>query len=96
MIASLAIYAGIDQYGFLVTPYRVVAGNKVDADYRYLRADEEMKAVLAPPESVNLETSKVKQDMLIARINGDLAQVKGGDVQYIDISPKQTVAISAR
>ncbi len=55
LIASLAIYAGIDEYGFLITPYRVVTGGKVNADVKYLRADEEMKSVLAPPEVVNPE-----------------------------------------
>ena len=95
LIASLSIYAGVDAYGFLITPYRVVEGGKVNGEVKYLRADEEMKTVLAPPESVDPKTGKVKSDMLLARVNGDLQQVKGGDVAYIDISPKQTVAISA-
>ena len=95
LIASLSIYAGIDEYGFLITPYRVVENNKVNTVTRYLRADEEMKSVVAPPEVVNIESQKVKQEMVLARVNGELNQIKGGDVQFVDISPKQTVAISA-
>lgn len=98
LIASLAIYAGIDAYGFLITPYRVVENGKVKAGkdgVRYLRADEEMKSVLAPPETVNPETSKVKQELLLGRVNGDLQQIRGSEINYVDISPKQTVAISA-
>ena len=49
LIASLAIYADIDDYGFLITPYRVVKDSKVNGQHKYLRADEEMKSVLAPP-----------------------------------------------
>ena len=53
LIASLAIYADIDEYGFLITPYRVVKDGKVNGEHKYLRADEEMKAVLAPPDVVD-------------------------------------------
>jgi DNA-directed RNA polymerase subunit beta len=95
LIASLAIYAGIDEYGFLITPYRVVESGKVNGGVKYLRADEEMKSVVAPPEVVNPESSKVKQELVLARVNGELNQIKGAEVQYVDISPKQTVAISA-
>src|ERR1035437_10171122 len=95
LIASLAIYAGIDAYGFLITPYRGVENGKVNGGEKDLRPDEEMKSVVAPPEVVNHETSKVKQDMVLARVNGELNQIRGADVQYVDISPKQTVALSA-
>ena len=95
LIASLSIYAGVDDYGFLITPYRVVENGKVNGEHRYLRADEEMKAVLAPPEVASPESGKVRQDLLLARVNGDLQQVRGTEINYVDISPKQTVAISA-
>ncbi len=95
LIASLSIYAGVDDYGFLTTPYRVVENGKVNGEHKYLRADEEMKAVLAPPEVVTPDTGKVRQDLLLARVNGDLQQVRGSEINYVDISPKQTVAISA-
>ncbi len=95
LIASLSIYAGVDDYGFLTTPYRVVENGKVNGEHKYLRADEEMKAVLAPPEVASPESGKVRQDLLLARVNGDLQQVRGTEINYVDISPKQTVAISA-
>ena len=41
------------------------------------------------------DTGKVRQDLLLARVNGDLQQVRGSEINYVDISPKQTVAISA-
>ncbi len=95
LIASLSIYASVDEYGFLITPYRVVEDGKVNGHTRYLRADEEMKAILAPPEVVNPKTHEVRTDLILARQNGDLQQVRGSDVNYVDISPKQLVAVSA-
>ena len=52
LIASLSIYADLDEYGFLITPYRVVKDGKVNGEHKYLRADEEMKSILAPPDVV--------------------------------------------
>jgi DNA-directed RNA polymerase subunit beta len=95
LIASLSIYSGVDAYGFLVTPYRVVGGRgKVGGDVKYLRADEEMRSVLAPPDCVAAD-GKIMGEQVLARRHGDLATVPAKDVQYIDISPKQTVGVSA-
>ncbi|MHC4796655.1 MAG: DNA-directed RNA polymerase subunit beta, partial [Planctomycetota bacterium] len=95
LIASLSIYSTVDDYGFLVTPYRKVEKNKVNGEIDYLRADEEMRAVLAPPEVVNPESGKLKEGTVLARVNGDLATVESGEVDFVDISPKQTVGVSA-
>ncbi len=94
LIASLAIYSDIDDYGFLITPYRVVEDGKVNGKHKYLRADEEMKAILGPPDAIDKD-GVVKKGMLLARVQGDLATVPSKDVQYIDISPRQTVSVSA-
>ncbi|MGC4030184.1 MAG: DNA-directed RNA polymerase subunit beta [Tepidisphaeraceae bacterium] len=94
LIASLSIYSDIDDYGFLVTPYRVVEDSKVNGAVKYLRADEEMKSVLAPPDSVDKDGALPKGQVL-ARVHGDLATLPSRDVQYVDISPKQMVSVSA-
>ena len=95
LIASLAIFATVDEYGFLLTPYRKVKNGKVTDDVDYLRADEEMKAIFAPPSTVDTETNKVKKGMVLARKSGELAQVSSDEVDYVDISPKQIVGVSA-
>ncbi len=96
LIASLAIYSDIDDYGFLITPYRVVgADGKVNGQHKYLRADEEMKAVLAPPDVVEKDKHTLKKGLVLARVQGDLASVPSKEVQYVDISPRQTVSVSA-
>jgi DNA-directed RNA polymerase subunit beta len=94
LIASLSIYADLDEYGFLVTPYRVVKDGKVNGESKYLRADEEMKSILAPPDAVEKD-GHLKKGMILARVEGDLATVGHKDIQYVDISPRQTVSVSA-
>jgi DNA-directed RNA polymerase subunit beta len=94
LIASLSIYADLDEYGFLTTPYRVVENGKVNGKHVYLRADEEMKSVLAPPDAIDRDGTFGK-GLVLARVQGDLSTVPARDVQYVDISPRQTVSVSA-
>ena len=94
LIASLSIYSDIDEYGFLITPYRVVKDGKVNGDHKYLRADEEMKSILAPPDVVEKDHA-LRKGFVLARVQGDLAQVNSKEIQYVDISPRQTVSVSA-
>jgi DNA-directed RNA polymerase subunit beta len=94
LIASLAIYADLDEYGFLITPYRVVKEGKVNGEHKYLRADEGMKSILAPPEAVEKD-GHFKKGAVLARVQGDLATVPSKEIQYVDISPRQTVSVSA-
>ena len=60
----------------------------------YLRADEEMKVTIAPADVVDND-GRVKKGHVLARVDGDLAQVDGSEISYIDISPKQIVGVSA-
>ncbi|MHC4225906.1 MAG: DNA-directed RNA polymerase subunit beta [Planctomycetota bacterium] len=95
LIASLAIFAGVDEYGFLLTPYSRVKNGKVTKQVDYLRADEEMKAIFAPPSVVNAKTDKIDKGFVLARKGGELAEVQSNEVDYVDISPKQIVGVSA-
>lgn len=95
LISSLAIFSQIDQYGFLLTPYMKVSKGKVTDEVEYLRADEDMRAIIAAPGTVDVETSKIKEGMVLAMQGGVLTQVDSKDVDYVDVSPKQTVGVSA-
>ncbi len=98
LISSLSIYAGVDEYGFLTTPYRKVEKSKVTDKIVYLRADEEMETVLAPPDVVEKDDKGgfgIPEEHVLARVSGELSMVGGDDVDCLDISPKQTVGISA-
>ena len=94
LIASLGIYSSIDEYGFLLTPYQKVENGKVAGKVAHLRADEEMKAVLAPTESLDKE-GRLKSGAILARVNGELAEVDSSKVDFVDIAPKQIVGVSA-
>src|SRR5437867_8895673 len=94
LIASLSIYAELVEYGFLITPYRVVDDGKVNGQHKYLRVDEEMKSILAPPDVVEKD-GHLKKGSVLARVQGDLATVPSKEIEYVDISPRQTVSVSA-
>ena len=94
LICSLGIYSGIDEYGFLLTPYRVVKDGVMQEEVVQLRADEEMKAILTPCDSLD-ENGRLKSGMVLARVDGELAEAPASQVQYVDIAPKQIVGVSA-
>ena len=95
LISSLAIFCMIDGYGFLLTPYRKVKNGRVTEEIDYLRADEDMKAVIAAPGTVDQQTGKIEKGMVLAMKGGELAQVSSDEVDYVDISTKQIVGVSA-
>ncbi|MEY4614813.1 DNA-directed RNA polymerase subunit beta [bacterium] len=94
LISHLSIYAGVDDYGFLITPYRSIKKRKLTSDVNWLRADEEALANLAPADAPS-DGQKITEDRIIARHEGDFKQVAADELQYIDISPKQMVGVSA-
>jgi len=94
LISHLSIYARVDEYGFLITPYRGVHKKKLTNDVRWLRADEESLAYLAPADT-GTDHEKIAPERVIARFGGDFGYVGSETVQYIDISPKQMVGVSA-
>jgi DNA-directed RNA polymerase subunit beta len=95
LIASLAIFAKIDEYGFLLTPYRRVENGKATDKVDYLRADEDMKSVIAAPNTFDQETNKIQKGIVLAMKHGELAQVASQDVDFVDVSAKQVVGVSA-
>ncbi len=98
LISSLGIYATVDEYGFLTTPYQKVNRGRPTGETMMLRADEEMEGVLAPPDALDFTqrgTQKLPEDHVMARAMGEVKIVDGKEVDYLDISPKQTVGVSA-
>jgi len=94
LIASLSIYADVDEYGFLVTPYYKVEKGQIK-DVVYLRADEEMEAILSPTDVIKPGTRQLKEGPALARVKGDLAQVDSSEIQYVDVASQQTVGVAA-
>jgi DNA-directed RNA polymerase subunit beta len=94
LISSLAIYAGVDDYGFLNTPYQKISKGHLTDEIEWLRADQEHEAILAPADS-RIENGKLAGDTIIARFHGEYELVPTDKVQYIDIAPSQMVGVSA-
>jgi DNA-directed RNA polymerase subunit beta len=94
LISSLSIYARVDEYGFLITPYRKVRDKKLTDDVTWLRADEESAARLAPADAPT-DRGHISKDRIIARFAGDFGSIASDKVEYIDVSPKQMVGVSA-
>ncbi len=94
LISSLSIYAEVDPYGFLVTPYKVVKGGKVTNEIRRLRADEEEGRVIAPADT-EVDAKSFLKSLVLARKSGDFLYVKPEEVEFMDVSPKQLVGVSA-
>src|SRR4051812_11388954 len=94
LISSLSIYAEIDEYGFLITPYKKVHHKKLTDDVVKLRADEESQAKLAPADTPT-EGDRLSSDRVSGRFDGDLTSIAAEKLEYIDVSPKQMVGVSA-
>ncbi len=95
LISSLSIYAGVDEYGFLVTPYRKVVEGVVTEDVVWLRADEESDAYIGPADLAVKDGALVPGPGLIARHRSDFEIVLPENVHYMDIAPSQMIGVSA-
>lgn len=94
LISSLSIYARVDDYGFLITPYRKLRHKKLTDDVVWLRADEESSETLAPADTPT-HNGHVSEARVVARFSGDFGYIGSEKVEFIDVSPKQMVGVSA-
>jgi DNA-directed RNA polymerase subunit beta len=95
LISSLCTYAQTDEYGFLVTPYRVVKKGKVTDEIVYLRADEEVGMVIAPADATTDDKFNLVGDHIPARLGQDFKTVKAEEVELMDVSSMQMIGVSA-
>ena len=94
LITSLASYAKVDEYGFIMTPYRKVENCKITDQVDYLTADEENDVIISE-STVSTNDDNIMTDKLVsARFRGDTILVKPEQVDYIDVSPQQVVAVT--
>ncbi len=97
LIASLATFARINDFGFLETPYRKVENGKVSGHIDYLTADREEGFVIAQANSPVDDKGKFATDRVVCRggAKGDYIDAEPGRVHYMDVSPKQLVSVAA-
>ena len=95
LITSLAGYAKINEYGFIMTPYRRVVDGVVQMDdVHYMTADEETDYYISQANIALDDNNKIVDDEVIVRYNGDNVMVSKDKVDFVDVSPSQVVSIT--
>ncbi|MCQ2603958.1 MAG: DNA-directed RNA polymerase subunit beta [Spirochaetia bacterium] len=95
LIVSLSNYTRVNEYGFLETPYREVVNGKATKKVRYMDAMDEDKYVIAQANASLDKNGKFLDDQVSVRKQGDYTAVAPEKIQYMDVSPKQVISVSA-
>ncbi|MBQ1197417.1 MAG: DNA-directed RNA polymerase subunit beta, partial [Spirochaetaceae bacterium] len=95
LIVSLAIYANVNEYGFLEAPYRKVVDGKATKEVEFLTAMDEDKYYIGQVSVDMKEDGSFATDQIPVRNRGDYSSRSPEDVQYMDVSPKQVISVSA-
>ena len=95
LINSLSLYARLNEYGFLETPYRKVVDLTLTDDIHYLSAIEEGRYVIAQANAAVDESGRLVDELVSVRINGETLLSSPDKVQYMDVAPSQIVSVAA-
>ena len=95
LIVSLAIYTRVNDYGFLETPYRKVVDGKATDQVEYLSAMDEDKYFIGQVTEGMEKDGSFPTDMVSCRHQGDYSTRSVKDIQYMDVSPRQVISVSA-
>ncbi|MGB6514721.1 MAG: DNA-directed RNA polymerase subunit beta, partial [Mycobacterium sp.] len=95
LIGSLSVYARVNPFGFIETPYRKVVGGVVTDEIQYLTADEEDRHVVAQANSPIDDGGRFTEArVLVRRKGGEVEYVSSSEVDYMDVSPRQMVSVA--
>lgn len=95
LIGSLSVYARVNPFGFIETPYRKVVDDVVSDEIVYLTADEEDRHVVAQANSpIDADGRFVEPRVLVRRKAGEVEYVPSSEVDYMDVSPRQMVSVA--
>ena len=95
LISNLSLFATVDKYGFLTTPYRVLKNGRVTGEIKFLRADEEENRWVAPADIHVDGQNRVVGTQVLARRNGEFVLTAPNTLEYMDVSPQQMLGVSA-
>lgn len=95
LIVSLSTYARVNAYGFMETPYRKVSKGTATDQIDYLAADKEDTFTIAQAHAVLDEAGRLEDDLMVTRQKDDFPRKLAPEIDYIDVSPKQIVGVSA-
>ncbi|MFE3446612.1 DNA-directed RNA polymerase subunit beta [Nocardia sp. NPDC059180] len=95
LIGSLSVYARVNPFGFIETPYRKVVEGRVSDEVKYLTADEEDREVRAQANSpIDLDGNFLDDKVLARKGNEEMEFVAPAEVTYMDVSPRQMVSVA--
>lgn len=94
LITALASYARVNEYGFIMTPYRKVENGKLTDEIRYMTADEELDYHISQATVKLTDNDEFADDKVPVRYRGDNLMIDSKDVDYIDVSSQQVVSIT--
>ena len=94
LITSLASYAKVNEYGFIMTPYRKVVNNKLTDEIKYMTADEELEYYIAPATIKSDEEGNILEDRVPVRYQNDNLIIEKEKIDYVDVSPQQIISIT--
>ncbi len=95
VVTYMALYSKVNQYGFLETPYKKVVNGKVTNEIVYLQADDEENYYITSANTEVDENNYIIKDYVVARYKGEIIEVSKDKINFIDVSPKQIVGVSA-
>ena len=95
LIASLATFARVNDYGFIETPYRKAVNGRVSEQIDYLTGDREEGFTIAQANAQIDEKGRFLTEKVTCRNKGDFVDVEPDKVDYMDVSPKQLVSVAA-
>ncbi|KCV17892.1 DNA-directed RNA polymerase, beta subunit [Bordetella pertussis H934] len=95
LINSMALYARLNEYGFLETPYRKIIDGKVSDQIDYLSAIEESHYVIAQANAALDDEGRFVDDLVACREAGETMLTAPGNVHYMDVAPSQIVSVAA-
>ena len=95
LITQLSSYAKIDEYGFIMTPYRKVNDKKLTDEVVYMTADEELDYYISQA-AVNIKDDVIVDDVVPVRYRGENIMIESEKVDYMDVSPQQVVSIATQ
>ena len=95
LISSLGLYAKINRFGFIETPYRVVHNGKVTNTVEYLPADVEEQYVIAQANAPLNADKTFAEERVTCRYKTEFCEKSAKEVQYMDVAPMQVISIAA-
>jgi len=95
LISSLSMYARVNDFGFIESPYRRAVRGRVTDDVEYLTADQEERFIIAQANAPLDARGHLQGETVSVRHRADFREIPREQVEYMDVSPKQVVSIAA-